>query len=380
MDEFPILKLPEDLIRYTLIFVDPDNIHNLYRICKRFNKILSERRFLLSKLEYDLQINRVELKPLFDLPSSLRTLTPYLRYLRVLAFHNRIIRGSGAWLDPDTCIMEAFRAGDINMVKYFSGSNSEYLLGTVYTVENASECIQAHLRGESVKCDTSIYDIVELENLFKAAKDVLKDKAPKFDNSDDAFDILQFMVDNKKYKMAIDLAKEFDLLEDLERMLLNRFIKDESLAALEIHRKDWQGIPHALYESRNYEFIKKYLEKYPELSISDHVYWSPEFARALFESGKIKSRYYSVPPLYLLNYRDKIKRDHIRVTNTLAADIMVTVYKGRVTNSCIYCRCRRVPLKATRCTCGKFLWCNFCEKVKRPKKCPHCGRDILIKP
>lgn len=380
MDEFPILKLPEDLIRYTLRFVDPDQFHRLYRVSVKINNIVSDKKFLLDKLEWDLGVPKFELEPLFDRKSRLHLLTPYLRYVRTLTFYNKIIRSSTAWLEQKLCLRRAREMKDVKLIKYFAGENAKYILGEEFNGDNYLACIRTHIKGEKVKCDTIKYDIKDLKKILTAAENILKGKLSKIPSHHDAeCELLEFMVENGQFELAKEFATREKLQHDLQYLLQGNLIKRCNLNGC---RED-NHIHCELYKSRDYEFIKQYLEKFPNPKISEYYFWTPEFAKALLESGNLRGAK-SIPALYIVKYLNKIPDiGKLKAYTLLCADVMAIefshLFSDDALQSKFFCSCGKTPYKYKRCECDKIIYCNFCVSDKIHCQCEICKHELCKK-
>lgn len=372
--EFGLLRLPGDLIKYILTFIDPDQFHNLYRVCKKINDIVSSKNFLIDKLVWDLGEDKTELESLFDLDSSIHKLTSYLRYVRTLAFYNKIIRASTAWLTQKQCVKGVIKLKNRALLKYFAGAgNIEHLLGEKYIPQNIYKCSKRHISGESVKCED--YEMEYLQQYFKLAAQISKGKLPE-DHIKEAqrYPLLKLAIKIGKYKLAYELAKKYQFTNVLENLVFDELVKTENIEALKKSRYD-AGNNSKIIKSRNYEFIVEYLKLFPNGMLpTGETYWTPEFAKAFFEPQKSSYKWpcFKVPARYLVKYKDIITNYKVDPESILAIDIFKTIYRRE--RRIRKCHCGRVPLKAKICAdeCETILMCNFCNKLKGAIVCKIC--------
>lgn len=376
---FEILKLPKDLLIFILRFVNPNRLHRLYRVCKRFNQIVSDRKFLLNKLEYDLKIEKSELEPLFDLNSKLRTLTPYLRYVRTLAFYDRVIRSSEAWLEENQCIKLGVKSKDIEVLKYFNSERAEELLGVTYNKCNLYKCIKAHIRGKTVKCDTQFN--------FKHFEDTLiqAEKIYRGDSSDlkagSSISLIKFAFKIGKFNIAFKLAEKCEATEYLENLLLNKFIADGNLEGCkQLHDPLDCVIRSKLLKNNNYEFIMEYLKQFPKVRIilSKEI-WSHAFTRAFTEhiSEFLTNPFEYFPYWVLVKHKNSfINNSKIKYGDILLRDILMTVYNKKIKTRRLKCPCGKIPLKAMLCSCSGIISCNFCDFKTRSGSCKYCNMEL----
>lgn len=384
MEEFPIFKLPNDLVGYVLKFTSPNYFHRLYRVCKKFYSLASDKNFLLDKLEYDLQISRSELESLYDIPSLRdlwKELTPYLRYVRILAFYFKIIPASTAWISWETCVRIAQESNDIELLTYFCQGDLEEYLGRKCNSFNMVKCIESHLRGEAVKYEEKDSEIVNM--IFEYVDAVMGGKTPpelKYSGKTMYFfhQLISFLVKRDKLKAAENIANRDEfLLKHLKNCILERFVELEDIGGCrKIFEENGDKLEVTeLPKVKNKEFIKAFIKHFPNYWFhGSRSLWSPEFTEVFLENLDTPLlTSYIIPPLYLVKHRESFKNHIAKIIlpeEFLAADIAIKLYGKDVKIEDYLCRCTYIPLKSKLCRCGKITSCNFCNtKVVHCKVC-----------
>lgn len=376
-----MLKLPSDLIGYIFKFVDPNEFHRLYRVCKKFYVLASDRNILLTKLEYELNVVRSELEPLFDFPNDPGRSTPYLRYVLTLALYEKVIISSTAWLFKETCIKYALKAGDIELLKYFAGNKSDEYLGKRYTYNNLSKCIETYVRGESVKYNKKFeYDKKFLLKVFSMAKDIVRGKLPELDDDVERWYmkiLLELAYKKGRFNIAYQIAQLPDM-EKLNKLLLEDFVMKSDMEScrklIEIRKIKTKKI----CKSTNKEFISEFFEKFPDcIKLNSDELWSPEFAEIFFKNVKSFKKVY-IPALYMIKYRDTIisSKKLIRENNILRDDVYSIIYfVNRRRGEIKACPCGEIPLKPKLCIYECIISCNFCNR-KTYGTCKYCKGEL----
>lgn len=388
MEYFPIFKLPNELVGYTLKFVNPSEFYRLYRVCKKINNMVSDRSFLLNKLEYDLSVPKSELEPLYDLKSSLRELTPLLRYIRVLAFYYKIIPSSTAWLGLNMCISISVRNKQEDLIRYFMPKLADKTIakitGRYFDEDNYLECIDAYLRGETVRCENKHFEL--LTGIFNYVKAIVKGyDPPELKRYQDSLArVLEWLVKRGKISHAFEFIKKYNIpLGQLEMFIFEKFLGEENLDAckgLIVHKVSLNSMN--LTDAKNPEFIRGYLKTFLDPNFrNEYKIWSPAFIEVFLDTIISTPKYLkslSIPSLYLVKFKDLlIGKNFFQDLNAtiLYGDILRQEYGVKFTMSDHYCQCGKIPLVYKECGCSIILSCNFC-KSKDYEICQLCDDPL----
>lgn len=126
-------SLSSDLKFSIALFLPYSSLIRLKRVNREFRNLCSSHWFWLSKASIDCKVPLEQITELYNKPSILYTLNGEQKYIRTLAYHDKVVQGSEKFLVLKICIDLSIRVKDYPLFCYFHSKttfNHNTLLAT----------------------------------------------------------------------------------------------------------------------------------------------------------------------------------------------------------------------------------------------------------